>query len=118
MSKPAKCISVAEAKELCNNWVKTRASVLEQSSGAQDACDFMYSVSELEEFLAYVKSKSEEQGISDPGVRIHFAAYDNDESDKATVILAPTKGTTANAPVNYDIEPMDRSTTGWPPNNY
>ena len=118
MSKPAKCISVTEAKELCDNWKRTRGAALDRSADAQDACDFMYSVSELEEFLAYVKSESAKQGINDPGVRIHFASYDNDNSDKATILLAPTKGTTANAPANYDIEPMNRSTSGWPPNNY
>lgn len=118
MSKPAKCIPVTEAKELYNNWMRTRGPALDSFTGAQDACDFIYSVAELEEFLAYVKSESIKQGVKDPGVRIHFAAYDTDESDKATVFLAPTNGTTSNAPVNYSIEPLNRGTTGWPPNKY
>ena len=118
MSKPAKCIPVAEAKELYNNWIRTRGPALDRSAGSQDACDFIYSIAELEEFIAYVKQESTKQGVIDPGVRIHFAAYDTDDSDKATVFLAPTKGSSANAPVNYTIEPLNRGNTGWPPNIY
>ncbi len=118
MSKPAKCIPVAEAKELYNNWMRTRAPELDRTTGSQDACDFVYSVTELEEFVAYVKEESKKQGVKDPGVRIHFAAYDSDESDRATLFLAPTKGSSSNAPANYDIDPMNRGNTGWPPNRY
>ena len=118
MSKPAKCIPVTEAKELYNNWMNTRGSALVSSIGGQDACDFIYSIAELEEFLAYVKQESAKQGVKDPGVRIHFAAYNSNDSNKATVFLAPTKGSAVNAQVNYDIEPMNRAGTGWPPNIY
>lgn len=118
MSKPAKCIPVSEAKDLFNNWTNTRSTALNRSDGSKDACDFIYSIAELEEFLAYVKQESAKQGIKDPGVRIHFAAYDAANSDKATVFLAPTKGTASNALANYDIEPLNRGNTGWPPNKY
>lgn len=118
MSKPLKCISVIEAKQLYSNWVNTRADALEKVIGAVDARDFVFSVAELDEFLAYVKSESAKQDIKNPGIRIHFAAYDNDTSNKATVFLAPTNGTSANDPVNYDIDPLNRGNTGWPPNNY
>lgn len=118
MSKPAKCIPIREAKELYNTWMRTRGPALDNVLGAQDACDFIYSVTELEEFLAYVKAESTKQGVRDPGVRIHFAAYDTNESDKATLFFAPTMGTSSNAPVNYNIDPLNRGTTGWPPNNY
>ena len=97
MPKPTKCISVTEAKELCNNWMSSRGASLTSSRGSQDTSDFTFSLSEMEEFLAYVREES---------------------TDKATVILAPTKGVDQNSDINYDVDPMNRSTQGWPPNIY
>ena len=118
MPKPTKCISVTEAKELCNNWMSSRGASLTSSRGSQDTSDFTFSLSEMEEFLAYVREESTKQGVSDPGIRIYFAAYNNSKSDKATVILAPTKGVDQNSDINYDVDPMNRGNTGWPPNIY
>ena len=118
MGKPAKCISVTEAQELQNNWKSTRAVDIENSMGAEDTREFFYTVDELQEYLDYVKAQSTEQSISKPGIRIYFAAYDNDNSDKATVFLAPTNGPTSSSANNYTIDPFNRGNGGWPPNNY
>lgn len=115
MTKPSNCIAVAEAKELHSNWVKTRALYIENELSAPDTCEFLFSVEELQEFLDYVKAGTEKYT---PGIRIYFAAYDTEKSDRATVFLAPTLGVTAVAENNYNLEPLNRALQGLPPKNY
>ena len=116
MARPAKCISITEAKELQGNWRSTRAVEIERSQGSVDTCDFTFSVDDLQEFIDYVKDLSTKQSVESPGIRVYFAAYDNDQSDKATVFLAATKGTNGDSENNYNIDPLNRGQTGWPPN--
>jgi hypothetical protein len=118
MSKPAKCISVKEARQLQTNWKSTRAAYIEKEHGSADTCEFLYSVEELQEFLDYVKSESLKEGITSPGVRIYFAAYDSFTSDKATIFLAPSKSGDAGSENNYNIDPFNFGQGGWPPNIY
>ena len=116
MSKPSNCITVAEARQLQNNWVATRAVDIEAAMGAVDTREFLFSVAELQQFLDYIKAGS---GMgAQPGVRIYFAAYDNPTNDKATVFLAPTSGITAGSPNNYLLEPLNQGISGYPPKNY
>ncbi len=116
MSKPSNCITVAEARQLQDNWVATRAVDIEQAMGSADTREFLISVEELQQFLNYIKAGT---SVDTPaGVRIYFAAYDNDTSDKATVFLAPTIGITAGSPNNYNLEPLNKCLTGFPPKNY
>ena len=116
MSKPSNCITVAEARQLQDNWVATRAVDIERTQGSVDSREFLFSVAELQQFLDYIKKESDV--AAQPGVRIYFGAYDNDSSDKATVFLAPTVGTSAGANNNYNLQPLNRGITGFPPNNY
>lgn len=119
MAKPAKCISESEARQLQKNWIDTRAKDIKKAMGTEDAREAFFTVAELEEYLAYVKSESTKQGVSNPGVRIYFAAYDDDASSKkATAFLAPTKGDTTASDNNYKIEALNRAGSGWPPHNY
>ena len=118
MAKPDKCISVEEARNLQSNWVETRAAEIKKAEGATDARDFTFSLNDLQEFLDYVKEASTEQGISNPGVRVYFGAYDSEESTKATVFLAATDGAGGDANNNYNVDPLNRGNTGWPPNDY
>lgn len=116
MSKPSNCITVAEAKQLQDNWVATRAVDIEQAMGSADTREFLFSVAELQQFLDYIKAGS---GMgAQPGVRIYFAAYDNVTNDKATVFLAPTNGITAGSPNNYNLQPLNQGISGFPPKNY
>lgn len=116
MSKPSNCITVAEARQLQNNWVATRAVDIEAAMGTPDTREFLFSVAELQQFLDYIKAGSGTG--AQPGVRIYFAAYDNDTNDKATVFLAPTLGVAAGSPNNYALEPLNKGISGWPPKNY
>jgi len=116
MSKPSNCITVAEARQLQDNWKATRAVDIEAAMGSVDTREFLFSVAELQQFLDYIKAGT---GLGpQPGVRIYFAAYDSATNDKATVFLAPTSGITAGSPNNYNLEPLNQGITGWPPKNY
>ncbi|MBG44575.1 MAG: hypothetical protein CL530_11480 [Aequorivita sp.] len=115
MSKPSNCITVAAARQLQDNWVATRAVDIERAMGSGDTREFLFSVAELEQFLAYVKAGS---GSMNPGIRIYFGAYDNATSDKATVFLAPTMGVTPGVANDYSLEPLNKGITGFPPKNY
>ena len=118
MAKPTKCISVSEARQLQKNWIDTRAKDIKKATGNEDAREVFFTVAELEEYLAYVKSESTKQGFSNPGIRIYFAAYDSAISSKATAFMAPTEGDTIASDNNYNIEALNRGSQGWPPNNY
>lgn len=115
MSKPSNCITVAQARQLQDNWVVTRGSDIERAMGSADTREFLFSVEELQQFIDYVKAGSE---TANPGIRIYLGAYDNDVTDKATVFLAPTLGTTPGVANNYDLEPLNKSIGGYPPLNY
>jgi hypothetical protein len=130
MEKPKKCISVEGAKALQTKWQVSRGKDIDLAQGYQDKREFWYSVEELQEYLDYVKEKSAEQGVKNPGIRIYFGAYPKAAVKKsyATVFLAPTKGRSApaegedensvNAVNNYDIEPLNESSGGMPPFTY
>ena len=128
MAKPAKCITVEKARELQENWKKSRAEEIEKGQGYQDTREFWYSLEELQEYLDYVKEESAKQDIKKPGIRIYFASYpkSNEKKSYATVFLAPTKGPSseedleaaANQANNYDIDPFNLSHGGEPPLNY
>lgn len=118
MSKPSKCVSVETARSLQDNWVATRKPEIDRALGYTDARSVFYTVAELEEFLNYVKEESKKQGVTNPGIRIYLGAYDDSESNKATVFLAPTMSNDANSDNNYNIDPFDQGTHGWPPKNY
>ena len=119
MAKPDKCISPAEAQALQNNWVSTRQVAIEQSLKGQIDCrEFNFSVSELQEFLDYVKDESSREQVPNPGVRIYFAAYSGENGNKATVFLAPTMGPDINSENNYNLDPLNHGMGGDPPNGY
>ena len=118
MTKPTKCIPVAEAKQLQQNWINTRAGEIKKALGFEDVREIFYTVAELEEYLEYVKTESSKQGFSNPGIRIYFAAHDDTNSKKATVFLAPTEDKTVSSDNNYNIDPLNRGGHGWPPHNY
>lgn len=118
MNRPSKCLTVEEAQNLQENWVTTREVYIEDAMQQPDNRVVFYTLAELEEYIAYVKTLSEEQQIENPGIRIYFGAYDNEESDKATVFLAPALGNLDTSENNYDIDPFNSGAIGWPPKPY
>ena len=118
MSKPKNCISVEAAKALQKNWNDTRAIDIERAMGSKDVCAVTFNIEQLQEFINYVKDESAKQGIDNPGIRVYFAAYNDKESNKATVFLNATESDAGNAANNYEIDPWDRHQGDWPPNAY
>ena len=127
MERPTKCITVKKAKEMQDNWVNSRAIAIEGALGYEDTREFVFSISELQEYLDYVREKSREQGINNPGIRIYLASYPSTDGDKSlsTVFLSPTKGGSfafntedGEDDNNYDIDPLNDANSGMPPKDY
>ena len=126
MAKPLKCIPIEEAQKLQEIWKSSRGKEIERAQKYVDTREFWYSLEELQEYLNYVKEKSAEAGVSNPGIRIYFGAYPGTSSKKSysTVFLAPTKpGESLESPDdtqenNYLIEPLNHSQGGVPPVDY
>ncbi|MBT8183316.1 MAG: hypothetical protein KJN76_00635 [Eudoraea sp.] len=117
MAKPQNCIPVQTAKNMYTNWQSSRGAALE-SDGYQNVSDFTFSLAEMQEFIDYVAKASEKDGITNPGIRVYFAANGPDAKTTASVFLAPTLGTDSDSANNYALEPLNRGTNGWPPNVY
>lgn len=115
MSNLKSNISVAEARQLFDNWQNTRAQVINEELGETDAYEFLFSLSDLEAYLEYVKANS---SVVDPGIRIYFGAYGDSEGNKATVFMTPTKGTSASAENDYSLEALNKGMNGIPPRSY
>ena len=129
MERPVKCIAVEEARALQNNWKKSRGREIERGQGFEDTCDFWYSIAELEEYIEYVKKKSAEQGINNPGLRIYLGAYPTQGKKKSltTIFITPTTDEIVETSAadneevyinNYSIAPLNLSQSGWPPREY
>ncbi|MEL6811902.1 MAG: hypothetical protein AAFP76_11250 [Bacteroidota bacterium] len=115
MPKPSNCIPVADAKQLQANWMSTRAVDIERGMGSKDVCAVTFNIDQLQEFIDYVKDGS---SSPNPGIRIYFAAYDDEKSDKATCFLCPTTSDAASADNDYSMEPLNLGSGLWPPRNY
>ncbi|WP_299222293.1 hypothetical protein [uncultured Aquimarina sp.] len=129
IQKPEKCITENEARELHDNWCKKRGKRLQKKLGFEDAREFHWSVAELEEYLAYVKQESEEQGIKDPGIRVYLGAYPKSKCKMGKGMSTLFFSATGSRPGasgkdgsiqenNYDIPAFNLGSAGDPPNNY
>ncbi|WP_378176223.1 hypothetical protein [Aquimarina sp. SS2-1] len=130
VQRPQKCITENEARELHDNWCAKRGNQLNKKLGFEDAHEFHWSVAELEEYLAYVKQESAEQGIKDPGIRIYLGAYPKSKckikKGLSTLFFAPTgsrpgaagKDGDGDEENNYDIDAFNGGSSGWPPNKF
>jgi len=97
------------------NWVETKGNAIKEFLGVEDTRDFVWSVAELQQYLEYVKLQSQALGITNPGIRVNFAAYGKSKSDKATVFFSPTIHGGEDAENNYRIESFNKGISGWPP---
>ncbi|NAS30064.1 hypothetical protein GTQ40_03695 [Flavobacteriaceae bacterium R38] len=134
IEKPKKTISIKEAKQLQDNYIRTRSVILKDTFGYEDSREVWFSLEELEQYLSYVKQEATKKGYQDLGVRIYFGANDPTEKRKfglSTVFLAPTgkkeyqRGSFLNFNYQddhgeniYEIDPLNRGGVGDPPVNY
>lgn len=98
-----KKITSAEAKELNQNFIKTRSKelnkIVERETGKpneKDAISSWFSIEDLKGYIAYVEAEGKAKNITVDGLRVYFGAYsknDKKEDKKAlsTVFLVPTQ---------------------------
>jgi len=121
-----KQISVEKARELQKNWIENQGSAIDKAMAMTDVRDFLFDLEELQEFLNLVRTKSKEQGISNPGIRIYFGAYGEEYKKRATVFLQATNDILAyqesdpdqQVKNNEEIEPINTVQGGFPPIDY
>lgn len=120
-------ITVVKAKKLQKKWWETRSIVTTNGMQHEDACQFYFSVEELQAYLQEVMTKSIQQGVQNPGINIWLGAYDATAQapSLATVFLAPTKRVKSDDPdieyedvANDEIEPFNGVGGLWPPEEY
>jgi hypothetical protein len=68
-------ITKEEAKELNQNFVKTRAKAIDSAIGKKDAISCWFSIEELKEYIDFVEQEGKAKGIAVNGLRIYFGAY-------------------------------------------
>lgn len=91
-----KRITSKEAKELNQNFVKTRSKVIKKAIGKSDNLSTWFSIDELKQFIADVEQEGKDQGITVNGIRVYFGSYPTDDKEKkkenmSTVFMVPTK---------------------------
>ncbi|CAN5263918.1 hypothetical protein BH23BAC2_BH23BAC2_21080 [soil metagenome] len=124
--RPKKCVTVEQAQGLQLKWRESRGREIEQAQRYEDTREFWYSLDELQEYLDYVRTKTEEQGLKNPGIRIYFGAYPGSGKERSysTVFLAPTSSSNEDhmqeegPQNNYDIDPFNHGNGGIPPTSY
>jgi len=137
---PKGLITAAEAKELNQQFIKTRSKELnkiieklDNKPNKQDSLSTWFSLEELENYIAYVKEEGTKKGIVVNGLRVYLGAYkknvkDASKNNYSTVFFAPTqakkavlqKSSSDYTESSSDINSMDAlnmGTIGGPPPN-
>lgn len=86
-----KLIPREKAQELQKNWIENQGSVIDQARKVEDVRYFLFDLEELQEYIDLVREQSKVQGISRPGIRIHFGAYGEEKEKQATIFLQATQ---------------------------
>jgi len=89
-----KLISSEMAKELEDEYIRTRYNVINKTLGYRDARDYWFSLNDLKTYISYIEENAPE-GSSNLGIRIYNAAYpegfdERVKSGYSTVFLVPT----------------------------
>lgn len=92
--KPKGLITPAEAKELNYNWTKTRKKAVDSAAGKVDDRSSSWSLSDIENYLAYAKNQSDSLGYDMTGIRVYLGVYPgnapNGKADYTTMFIVPT----------------------------
>lgn len=100
-------------------YVENQYAVINKNNAAHgdnepDSRETIFALDEIENYVAYVKQLSEEQGLKDLGIRVYQGAKEEGGKIFTTVFLAPTNGGNN----SMDILCLDLGTYGRPPTNY
>ena len=100
VQKPAQAISMKKAKTLQQEYISTRANLLNnllQAKGTiqgEDVRDVWYDLEVIEQYIAYVKAEAKKKGYENLGLRVHLGAYPNEEGyhnpGNTTFFFVPT----------------------------
>lgn len=129
---PEGVISVKEAKLLDKTFTETRHNLISNSLGIQDNRSSWWSIEDIENYIAYAKSKASEEGLKVNGLRIYFAAYPKDFKNqevagRSTLFIVPTGAksiqesslsilnTSFDENDDLDIPPLNMGHAGNPP---
>lgn len=130
---PTGLISPEKAKELNQEFIKTRSKELnkiveklDSKPKKKDALSCWFSIEELKNYITYVESKASDVN----GLRVYFGAYgkkDTEKSNTSTVFLVPTRlkpgssqkdGVTGGVIADIgDVDALNRGNQGDPPNS-
>ncbi|QLE02987.1 hypothetical protein HX109_15945 [Galbibacter sp. BG1] len=123
-NKPAKCISPEKASKLQSKYVNTIEKALKKEFGKDFSHEFWWSVSELEEYIAYFKEEAKKKGYKELGLRFSLGKYEDDEKEgNISAFIRPTgmqesRVLTKTASSQIMIEDVDAYNDGhstWPP---
>lgn len=127
VAKPGNTITPKAARALQNNFVRTRAGVLNDTLGYTDVRDITFSLNEIEQYIDYIKQETSDTDPSNIDLRIYFGATHptpDRRSGLSTVFIAPVvKGAKQEGAMFFSLmqdglDPLNRGTGGEPPHNY
>lgn len=132
MKKPTNLITSKEASKLSNDFT-TKNNLISKDIGKLNNCSTWYSLTDLEEYIAYIKAEGKAKGYDVDGIRFYLGSYSNNNRNvkkqkQTTVFLSPTGakiGTQRTRAVSQNLSSPDISAIeafnmghdGWPPNN-
>lgn len=126
-----KKITPKEAEDLNQNYVKTRAKVVDVAIGKKDSISSWFSLEDLKAYISYVESEGKAKGITVDGLRVYFGAYSKNDKNPtknnySTVFFVPTQSKKGDSLEDGElgavqssdivtIDPMNDGKTGNPP---
>jgi hypothetical protein len=125
-----KTITSQQAKDLNQNFVKTRRKAIDTAIGKKDAVSSWFSLDDLKDYIAFVEKEGADKGITVNGLRIYFGAYSKNEKkankkNLSTVFFVPTQpkkgaqqkdGLTPDGSSDVtEIDGMNDGSVGYPP---
>jgi predicted Zn-dependent protease len=119
--KPSQLISVEKGKELHKNY-NEKISLLCKGENTADANAVWFSLNELENYIAYIKSEGIEKGYEVNGIRFYFGSYAATEkkgkAGHTTLFLSPTGNQIGQNETSQRTEGNESDITELSPLNY
>ncbi|MEE9349704.1 MAG: hypothetical protein V3U80_06625 [Flavobacteriaceae bacterium] len=114
LAAPAKLITVKQADDLTKNF-NARYNAMSFTLGKNDNRSSWYSIAELEEYIAYIKSEGASKNLNVDGIRFYFGAYGENDGSYSTMFLVPTVASETDSKDTKKIQPLNYGALGQPP---
>ena len=92
-SKPEGTLDKETALRLQQIYITERYNPINNIIGYEDTREFVFELSRLKQYIAYVENYAEEKGYSDLGLRFYLSAYPpefhGNEKTETTIFIAP-----------------------------